>query len=90
VFFDFGPVFEDWEADLGRTYVLGNDPIKARIRQDIEEAWHVAKAHFMATPDITGAALYRFDSGDRVFLLSRNWSSHYSTKGELLEQRYKP
>jgi Xaa-Pro dipeptidase len=60
VFFDFGPVFEDWEADLGRTYVLGNDPIKARIRQDIEEAWHVAKAHFMATPNITGAAMYRF------------------------------
>ena len=60
VFFDFGPIFEDWEADLGRTYVLGNDPIKARIRHDIEAAWHVAKAHFMATPDITSAALYRF------------------------------
>jgi Xaa-Pro aminopeptidase len=27
LFFDFHPVFEDWEADLGRTYVLGNDPL---------------------------------------------------------------
>ena len=28
LFFDFGPIFEDWEADLGRTYVIGNDPLK--------------------------------------------------------------
>jgi Xaa-Pro dipeptidase len=27
LFFDFGPIFEDWEADFGRTYVIGNDPI---------------------------------------------------------------
>lgn len=24
LFFDFGPVFEDWEADVGKTYVLKN------------------------------------------------------------------
>src|SRR5258705_10177228 len=28
LFFDFHPVFEGWEADLGRTYVLGRDPLK--------------------------------------------------------------
>jgi len=27
LFFDFGPIIEDWEADLGRTYVIGNDPV---------------------------------------------------------------
>src|ERR1700743_1403200 len=26
VYVDLGPVFEDWEADLGRTYVLGRHP----------------------------------------------------------------
>ena len=26
VYVDLGPVFEDWEADLGRTYILGNHP----------------------------------------------------------------
>src|SRR5438552_188514 len=26
LFFDFGPVFEEWEADFGRTYVIGSDP----------------------------------------------------------------
>ena len=30
VFADFGPLFEDWEADFGRTFVLGEDPVKHR------------------------------------------------------------
>jgi Xaa-Pro dipeptidase len=39
VFLDFGPVFEEWEADFGRTYVVGNDPLKHKLRRDIEEAF---------------------------------------------------
>lgn len=30
LFLDFGPVFEDWEADFGRTFVLGQDPVKSQ------------------------------------------------------------
>jgi Xaa-Pro aminopeptidase len=60
LFFDFGPVFEEWEADFGRTYVLGDDPARWRIKHDIEEAWYLGQAHFDAHPDITGAELYRF------------------------------
>jgi Xaa-Pro dipeptidase len=26
LFLDLGPVFEDWEADFGRTFVIGDDP----------------------------------------------------------------
>jgi hypothetical protein len=36
VFFDFGPVFEEWEADVGRTYVIGNDSLKHKLKKDIE------------------------------------------------------
>ncbi len=25
LFIDFGPILEEWEADYGRTYVIGND-----------------------------------------------------------------
>ena len=39
LFFDFGPVFEDWEADVGRTYVIGNDFLKLKLKADIELAW---------------------------------------------------
>ena len=31
-FCDFGPIFEEWEADFGRTFVLGDDPVKRRLR----------------------------------------------------------
>ncbi len=38
LFFDFGPVFEEWEADLGRTYVIGNNPRKLKLQSDIATA----------------------------------------------------
>lgn len=31
VFVNLGPVFEEWEADVRRTYVLGDDPEKQRL-----------------------------------------------------------
>src|ERR1700735_437291 len=34
LFLDLGPVFEDWEADFGRTFVLGSDPRKHKLRDD--------------------------------------------------------
>lgn len=59
VFLDLGPVFEDWEADFGRTYVIGSDPLKLQLCRDIEEAFASGKKHFQQNPDITGAELYR-------------------------------
>ncbi|MGC4057760.1 MAG: M24 family metallopeptidase [Chitinophagaceae bacterium] len=61
VFFDFGPVFEEWEADFGRTYVLGNNPEKLRLKNDAEAAWHRGKAFFETNRDtLTAAQLYAF------------------------------
>ena len=60
LFIDFGPIFEDWEADFGRTYVLGNDPYKLKLKKDIESAWHDCKRHFEAKKEITGAELYNY------------------------------
>ena len=39
VFLDFGPIFSEWEADFGRTYVLGDDPVKHRLRADLPRIW---------------------------------------------------
>ena len=58
VFLDFGPVFEEWEADFGRTYVVGNDPVKHKLRRDIEEAFASGKKYFHEHPEITAAELY--------------------------------
>ena len=60
LFLDLGPVFEAWEADFGRTYVIGNDPDKLRLRDDLEPIFQKAKAHYAASPGITGADLYRY------------------------------
>ncbi len=59
LFLDFGPVFEDWEADFGRTYVIGNDPYKLKLKEDIEKAWYEVKDWFEQQTNITGAALYK-------------------------------
>jgi len=58
VFLDFGPVFEEWEADFGRTYVVGNDPLIHKLCRDIEEAFVRGKQYFHEHPEITAAELY--------------------------------
>lgn len=57
-FVDFGPIFEEWEADFGRTYVLGDDPAKHRLADDLPRIWELGRDHFRASPDITGAELF--------------------------------
>jgi Xaa-Pro aminopeptidase len=66
LFFDFHPVFNGWEADLGRTYVLGNDLLKLKIKNDVEAAWHKANAWYFEQTQLTGAALQRI--GPKLWL----------------------
>ncbi|MEP7322568.1 MAG: M24 family metallopeptidase [Saprospiraceae bacterium] len=60
VFFDFHPIFEDWEADLGRTYVIGNDPLKLKLKKDIESAWYEANAWYFEQSKLTGAEFFSY------------------------------
>lgn len=60
VFLDFGPVFNGWEADLGRTYVIGNDPLKLKLKKDVEVAWHEANEWYGRQKDLTGAEYFRY------------------------------
>lgn len=59
VYVDLGPVFEDWEADLGRTYILGDHP-GAPLVADLPIIFERVQAHYHASPEITGAELYAF------------------------------
>src|SRR5262245_47252360 len=60
VFLDLGPVFEEWEADFGRTFVVGNDRGKQKLRRDIEDGFAKGKKYFHEHPDITCAELYEY------------------------------
>lgn len=61
VFFDFGPVFEDWEADVGKTYVIGNNLNMVKLKADVEKAWHEGKDFYEKNKThLTGADFYAF------------------------------
>lgn len=61
LFFDFGPVFDDWEADVGKTYVVGNNPKKLKMQKDVELAWLEGKAFFNAHKnELTSAEFYEY------------------------------
>jgi Xaa-Pro dipeptidase len=61
LFFDFGPVFEDWEADFGRTFVLGSNERKLKLQADVEQAWNEGNSFYQSNKfDLTGAELYQF------------------------------
>jgi Xaa-Pro dipeptidase len=58
LFLDLGPVFEDWEADFGRTFVLGSDPVKLKLRDDVGAAFAEGKRYFQQTPGITASQFF--------------------------------
>ena len=61
VFLDFGPVFEEWEADYGRTYVIGQNEKKLKLMADVEAAWHEGKKFYQENKQqITPAELYGY------------------------------
>jgi Xaa-Pro dipeptidase len=60
LFLALGPVFEDWEADFGRTFVLGSDPLKHKLRRDVGQAFADGKRYFHENPAITSGELYRY------------------------------
>jgi Xaa-Pro dipeptidase len=60
VFLDLGPVFDEWEADVGRTYVMGDDPEKQRLCHDLPRIFDALKQHFDDHRDVTGAELYAY------------------------------
>jgi Xaa-Pro dipeptidase len=63
VFLDLGPIFEEWEADFGRTFVLGDDPGKTAVRDALPRVWQAGHEYFNRHPDITGAELFDFVVG---------------------------
>lgn len=81
VFLDLGPVFGVWEADVGRSYAIGNDPVKHMLCADLPRVFDAVKAGFAADPDITGAALYAaaHDEAER-----RGWSFGGKIAGHLV------
>jgi Xaa-Pro dipeptidase len=63
VFCDFGPIFEEWEADFARTFVIGDDPAKHQLRDALPRLWENGRVFFEANPEVTGEALFEHTVG---------------------------
>jgi Xaa-Pro dipeptidase len=63
VYLDFGPVFEAWEADFGRTYVVGSDPDKHRLVGDLAQAFARGKNLYQQSPNLTAGELFDYVAG---------------------------
>lgn len=81
VYLDLGPIFESWEADYGRTYVVGADPDKHRLVADIESAFAAGKAHFERTPGLTAGGLYDYVA---ALATAAGWEFGAATAGHLI------
>jgi Xaa-Pro dipeptidase len=81
VYLDFGPVFDDWEADFGRSYALGTDVRKHQLVADIAIAFAEGKAFFRQRPDLTCGELYDFVAG---LAAPGGWEFGAPTAGHLI------
>lgn len=72
VILDFGPIFEGYEADVARTYVIGIDPLKLKIKKDVEDAWLEAQRWYSQQTSLTGAELFAY-----VTNLARRYGYEY-------------
>lgn len=58
-FFDLGPIFEEHEGDVGRTFAIGNDPDMVRCAKDVEMIWNDVRDYWNKT-HVSGKELYAF------------------------------
>jgi Xaa-Pro dipeptidase len=58
VYLDLGPVFDDFEGDIGKTYLIGDDPIKTKLIRDLERIFIEGKKLYTSNPNMTGAQLW--------------------------------
>jgi hypothetical protein len=81
VYLDLGPVFNAWEADFGRTFVLGDDARKHQLVLYITSAFRRGKQLYLDSPDLTAGALYDFVSS---LAPPAGWEFGASTAGHLI------
>jgi Xaa-Pro aminopeptidase len=60
VFVDLGPIVENYEADIGRTYVLGNDSRKLKLKADVERAWYEIQKWYQQQTVLKASDLFQY------------------------------
>ena len=81
VYLDFGPLFDHWEADFGRTYALGHDPDKHRLIADLAVAFERGRRLYEDLETLTAGQLYDFVAAEA---LQYGWEFGAPTAGHLI------
>jgi Xaa-Pro aminopeptidase len=81
VYLAFGPLFGEWEADFGRTYVLGADPRKHQLVSDIGAAFGRGKQRYLDEPELSAGSLYDFVC---ELAIEAGWQFGAATSGHLI------
>jgi len=74
---------KEWEADLGRTFVIGDDPAKEKLRLDTDELSQRGKSHVQENLAITACELFEY-----IVQLAKNsgWEFGGPMPGHLIGQ----
>lgn len=81
-FIDIGPVWRDWEADAGETFVVGDDPEMHRIQRDVHAVFDGVQRHWR-NERAAGEALYRFAVAEAA---ARGWELNLDMSGHRLSE----
>jgi len=60
VFVDYGIIADGWESDYARTYILGNDPKKIKLKQDVEKAWYETQAWYQKQTKLKASDFFSY------------------------------
>ena len=60
LFIDFGVIVDGWESDFAKTYVIGNDAKKIKLKNDVEKAWLETQVWYLKQTRLTGAEFFKF------------------------------
>lgn len=60
LFIDLGPIVEGYEADIGRTYVVGKDPNKLKLKRDVESAWYEIREWYQQQTKLKASDLFNY------------------------------
>jgi hypothetical protein len=81
VFIDFGIVADGWESDFARTYVLGNNARKIKLKNDVEKAWYETQEWFHKQKQVKASELFAFT---RTKAREYGWTSAGEIAGHIV------
>jgi hypothetical protein len=81
LFIDFGIVADGWESDYARTYVLGDNARKIKLKNDVEKAWYETQEWFHKQTSLKASELFQFT---REKAREYGWTSAGETAGHIV------